>query len=490
MKLKKYALFLIISIIAIPMAFAEITISLPQKDIYSLGEKITPEISIKESQDYNGFFKLNLVCDNYDMQYFAIPLSVEAESRRVVEAAELTLFEPIIGECTIKAAFDGNDGSHIDSESSDDFEVMNTLKIATNESLEGNPGEDVLIVADISKASGEPFSGEVETDFNGQLSKAEADSGRLEQMITIPLDMEAGEKAVLVRASDKFGNKGEVTVMLNVPQIPTSIENKLTNDVLIPGEELRASITLYDHIGKPIEGSSINVKVFSPEESQLAESQVVSGSTFSFLTYNTLGPGAYFLLSSFENVRQQSTFTITQVRKISMREEGSMVYIENTGNVDYEDKVTIVLEGEEESYLVNRKIELKPGERMTIDLSKEVPTGTYDITLPEAAFEEPENESLSEEFGPANLVQDVRIEDSRGIAKKSMDGVSSVTGAAISTAKVIASKPTLASIILITIILGITAYYGRGFITGKVRKKDDGKLFKDFKYSKEEEEKK
>ena len=237
--------------------------------------------------------------------------------------------------------------------------------------------------------------------------------------------------------------------------------------MLIPGEELKAIVTLYDHIGLPIEKSSINVRIFGPAENQLNEAEIESGKEFGMMTHNGLGPGAYYLLSSFGNVRQQSTFTITELRKITMRQEGMLVYVENAGNVDYNDKATIMLEAEGENYLVNKKLELKPGETLAIDLSKEVPSGTYDITLPEEAFEDAANESQLE-FGPANMVK----------------------GVTISTAKIVASKPTLASMILITIILGITAYYSRGFIIGRIRKKNDSsKLFKDFKYSKEEEKK-
>ena len=50
-------------------------------------------------------------------------------------------------------------------------------------------------------------------------------------------------------------------------------------------------------------------------------------------------------------------------------------------NVDYEDEITILLEDGEDKYLLNEKISLKPGESVSIDLSKEVPQGTY-VNLP------------------------------------------------------------------------------------------------------------
>src|SRR3989338_8785252 len=318
MKSKRFGLFFVLLVLAAPISFAEVSITLPQKDVYSLGEGITPEVSVKESQNYNGFFKLSIVCDDYEMQYFAIPLSVEADSRRVVDAAELTLFQPMVGSCRIEAAFDGNDRSSIARESSEDFEVSDSVKITTQETIEVQPGEDVSIIANISKASGEALTGNAEISFNNQTISSEIDSGRLDQIISIPHDMEAGEKLLAIIALDESGNRGEILVTLNVLQIPTSIENAIASDVLIPGEELKAIVTLYDHIGLPIEKSSINVRIFGPAENQLNEAEIESGKEFGMMTHNGLGPGAYYLLSSFGNVRQQSTFTITELRKITM----------------------------------------------------------------------------------------------------------------------------------------------------------------------------
>ncbi|MDP7476319.1 MAG: hypothetical protein QF655_01635, partial [Candidatus Woesearchaeota archaeon] len=69
----QFLLFLII-----PTAFAEITITLPDKDVYNLGEKIAPTISIKEDKPYDSFFSLHIFCDNYDLQYYTILLNLEA----------------------------------------------------------------------------------------------------------------------------------------------------------------------------------------------------------------------------------------------------------------------------------------------------------------------------------------------------------------------------------------------------------------------------
>ena len=67
--------------------------------------------------------------------------------------------------------------------------------------------------------------------------------------------------------------------------------------------------------------------------------------------------------------------------------------------------------------------------------------------------------------------------------------MSSITGAVVGAAGYVASKPLLASVVLVLIILGTIMHYSWGFIkntvksTVKGKKEDDtSNLFEDFKY--------
>ena len=242
----------------------------------------------------------------------------------------------------------------------------------------------------------------------------------------------------------------------------------------MPGDTLRAKVTLYDPNDKAIDGLRVNVKIFDTDEKLMAERDIESMNYFEFKIEPKQIPGAYTILSSFENIKEQNTFVVGELRKITMNQEGHFVYIENVGNVEYKDEVTIILESENKKYLINKKIKLEPGEKITIDLSKEVQSGVYDITLPEEAGED--------------KIEGVPIEDNRAVIKKTADGLSVVTGAVVNTAGYIISRPLLATVILVLIVLGTVAYYSRDFIINKIkRKKTDGteNLFEDFKFEKE-----
>lgn len=493
--LKRFLVLQLLILFIIPLSFAEIIINLPEKSVYNLGEKVMPDISIKEDENHNGFFSLHLICDNYNLQYYAIPLSVDAGARTQLTVPDLTLFEPMSGTCRIKSDFEIADGKLISTESSNEFLVTNKIIISMDENLQAKPGETIIISADIKKESGSLVSkGAAEISFLNVTQEADVESGRLDYKFNLGYKVDVGYVPMTVVVRDGYGNFGRKDLSLKIIAIPTRIENQIVNDVLVPGDTLKAKIVLYGHDSEIIEGVILNVRIFDPDKNLMTETEVKSLDGFGFSVYNDYAPGEYFLVSTLEDIKEQSAFTIEGVKKITMKQEDNMVYIENTGNIDYEDEVTIVLENEDEKYLINKKINLKPQETISIDLSKEVPQGTYDIILPEEVVEADSVESADEDaqelFGPINVIKDVLIEDNRDIMKKTSDGLNAISGAAITTAKIIASKPTLASIVLVVIILGIVTYYNRSFIINRVKKEnpdDTDHIFEDFQFDGENE---
>lgn len=487
--IKRLLILQFLFLFIIPIALAEIAITLPEKDSYNLGEKIAPAVSVKQDKDYDGFFSLNIFCDNYDLQYYTIPLSLEAGVRTQLTVPELSLSSHMIGMCNLKSNFKARDGESIDSASSSAFFVTNKINITLIGKLESKPGKDIVITGKVKKHSNEPLlKGEAIISFKNDEFKAEVVSGKFEYTLNLANDVKAGYIPITTAVIDKYGNYGDAITMFRVIPVPTRIENRFENNILMPGDALKVRVTLYDHTDEIMNGSKISVKIFSPDEKLLAEKNIESLNYLEFQTEKTQIPGDYFLLSAFENIREQSSFTIQTVRKIAMAQEENFVHIENVGNIDYDDKTTIILEANGKKYLINKKISLKPGEKIAIDLSKEVPQGTYDIILPQDAASTSEsntNPSGNVSEVAENVVKNVSIDDNRPILKKTADGMSAVTGAAISAAGYIASKPALATTILILIILGTVARYSKDAIIDKIKgkkKNDTSHLFKDFNF--------
>ena len=97
----------------------------------------------------------------------------------------------------------------------------------------------------------------------------------------------------------------------------------------------------------------------------------------------------------------------------------------------------------------------------------------------------------AEVTGPVNVIQDVAIDDNRNVVKKTADGMALISGAVVGAAGYVASRPTLAAIFLILIILGTVMRYSWGFVKNKIKgQKDETEhIFEDFKFDENEDNK-
>src|SRR3989338_8443660 len=212
-------------LLLIPLVSAEIQTTLPENNLYNLGDRVLPEISIKEAESYYGFFKVYISCDNYELQYYTIPLSVEAGFRAQVAVPELQLANSMKGKCSLRADYDATDGTRIGSSSSEYFLVEDTLDISVKPDLEVNPGESIDIFVEVRKYNnGFLPKGEASVTFNNKEEKIDVGFGVLKHTISVNRNTEAGNIPIYVSVKDQFGNFADKTFNINVLAIPTRIE--------------------------------------------------------------------------------------------------------------------------------------------------------------------------------------------------------------------------------------------------------------------------
>ena len=486
-KIKSQIILLIAFLFSISLAFGEMQLSLPENKYYNLGDKLATEVSIKLDDAYSGFFKMSIVCTSYNLQYYTLPLDVESGFRTQVDVPSLPLSGPMLGECMLRADFDSINGETIDSIESETFIVEKALGINLSSILIVKPGEELALSGKVIKYNGVLLEkGAAEIIFGINRYDTEVAAGKIEYIIKVEGGKEAGSFPLQIKANDKYGNYGEQVFYIEVLAIPTKIENLLSNNAILPSNKLTAQVTLFDHTNKTLANKSVNVKVSNSNSVLIAQKDVQSTGYFEFIADEAQEPGAYYLTSSFGDVKQQSNFIVEAVKKVQMKQENGIVYIKNIGNIDYDEEATILLENDGKKYAINKKISLKPKEQIVIDLSKEVPEGNYEITLPALDGSDISKNATEESLNTSqNVFSDVPIEDNRNALKKTVDGVSAITGAVVGAAGYVASRPALATTILILIIIGVVLHYSWGFLKDKVtgRNKDSTeKLFKDFKY--------
>ncbi|MBS3131066.1 hypothetical protein J4212_01420 [Candidatus Woesearchaeota archaeon] len=467
------AAVLLLFLISIPGALAELRVKLPEKNIYNIGEKITASVSIIEKNSYRGFLKVMISCTGYDLQYYTTPLELEANFRTEVQVPGLQAFESMAGRCRLRAIFENTAGGKVDASDSLEFDVSKSLKLETEGKISSQPNSAIAVEGAVWKADGaELQSGTMKIGLNGNEYEVPVQYGRFKQEIMLE-NLHAGERYIDLYAEDNYGNSASKTVLLEVLPVPTRVENRIEQNSVNPGEIVRMNVYLYDHDGNVMAGQ-LDVAIIGPDGSNVASKSIESGGPFNYQLDNSIVPGTYTVRSVYGSIAEESPFEVMTVQDLSAEIQGSTVILKDNGNVAVEESASFTLEGEGKQYSVAKKISLSPGEAYEIDFSREVPMGIYTVSSPLL------NEPAVIEVG----------EDNRPSYRKIGGGIGAVTGAVISAGSYVVSRPLLASSIIIVIVLGIISYYGKGIIKEKIQHKKEEKeedvqgLFKDFEFEK------
>ncbi|MBL7054306.1 hypothetical protein ISS05_00945 [Candidatus Woesearchaeota archaeon] len=495
----KKGTLIIIFFLILPVIAAEISIK-QNNGNYNLGDKISVSASVIEDEDVTGFFKVSLECTNYAMQYFVTPISLEKNFRTNINVPDLTATKDMLGSCSIEADLEGNDGT-VDVEHTLGFRVKKELNVSC-ESSEAIPGKDIKISCIAKKISLDPVqAGTANLNYDGNEFTTNVEDGIFDFDVFIKNDAPAGAKEITIQVDDNQGNYGNLIFNAYVEAIPTKLEIEVNKESFKPGETLEIKPVLYDHVHGLID-AEVNLEFTDIDDKQLISKDIQSGETASYVFNSFAIPGDYKVKAKSEGLTAERTIKIESLIKMKMTYANEKVLIKNIGNTFYDDKTTIILEDEGgKKYLIEKNINLAPGQEKEIDLSKEVPYGNYDVVLPE--------ESISAETASdnqaTNVIENVEIRDNRPVYKKAGEGVKGgmgmISGAAIGAVGFASAKPLFASVILVVIILVIVLFYSRDFIksrVGQVKVKVDKKegihlekkdgdtegLFKDFKYGK------
>jgi len=183
----------ILFLFLMPFVFGEITIYISETDAYNLGEKIAASVSLLEDENYNGFLKAILVCEEYDVSYYTSFLELKSDFRTLIQIPELPLFASMKGNCNIRAEFEDTDGNRISRTVSKTFLVTDQLNISTQKIISSLPDKTVVLEGDVKKISGENLDvGNVKVSFLNKEFDTEVEFGKFKFSLDIDSDLDIG----------------------------------------------------------------------------------------------------------------------------------------------------------------------------------------------------------------------------------------------------------------------------------------------------------
>ncbi len=464
--MKKLFLFLAIFLI-VPAVLADVTI-LAEQGIYNLGNKIRASASVLQETDFDGLFKLTISCDDYRLQYYTTPLSLEQNSRTAIDVPELTATSSMLGKCMITGDLTTNDNLIIEKKVSSAFEVTHKLDVLpVNAKITALPSEPVKIVGVVNEAFGNNLlKANVEVELDNSTYQADAVDGKFDVLIELPKNIKSGKHTIEITASDSKNNIGYGSVELKIIPVQNYINLEVSEHSINPGAKIGITPYLYDQADDLI-NDSVELEMAYQNEEKIFTKTVQSNEKIEYEFSQYAKPGNYILTGAYKNLQSQAAVNVSALREVKIKYENQSVFIENIGNVPFADELTFIVQNELRKYPITKKISVDPGKLLAFDLSQEVPEGFYNVMLEAtgnavAAITEKIDESIGEAASKEEvLAENTKIDDNRPFYRRIASNFNTISSSLVGADGILSRNPLIAPTILIGIILLLAVKYGR-----------------------------
>src|SRR3989344_5990760 len=370
--LKKIVILLLL---LIPIANAEIQISKNIYTTYNYGDKLSYDVSITENENLQGFLSSTLICERYSTDYYTIPLSLK-QGRQDFSIPDLTLTETMSGNCRINVNVQDLERDMIEQKSLPEFSVKNDLTIdAFLNRQTFKPGETVILSGDVKNSRGDLLDS---IPVLVTIDNSEGKTANInEKKFTLSFDLDKGIKSfehkITLEVRDN-GNIGEKTINFYITPIPIKLQNSYEKTEFLPGEKVEIETLLYDQADDKIDNNAI-IKVYNPKNKLLTE----GARKIIFNLEPDAMPGTYKVKTKDEKLNIESSFKVKELEKIDSEIQGKVLVLKNTGNVPYKDNIRVLLNGDTG---FSKSVNIKPNEAKTINLAREIlKSGDYFIKL-------------------------------------------------------------------------------------------------------------
>ncbi|HLC74029.1 MAG TPA: hypothetical protein VJH20_05340 [Candidatus Nanoarchaeia archaeon] len=327
------------------------------------------------------------------------------------------------------------------------LEVTNklTLNLRLSETTI-RPSDKIDILGEITDVNGKNVkNGEaiIKVDFDE--FKALVIDGVIDYSYKSPKTINSNDHTMHIIVKDEHENTGEITLRFNVVPIVTTLDIETNKDAYFPKEAISITPFLYDQADEQI-SKDVTLEIYNAANEIVLTKTTESNAETLFKLTDYATPGTWKIKASSSGLTDELTFDVKEVNDILTTLENQIITVKNVGNVDYTEDLEIIAEGSEKTFTISKRTKLKPDETLQIYLYKDIPKGTYDISITNTKFK----------------AEDIEIIDPRSIGNKFGDYFNSVTGSVVqSKGSTTSMKPiiTLFAFILVIVLLVFVSRY-------------------------------
>ncbi len=207
--------FLLLLIILLPFALAEINIDGLDRSEYNFGDEIKISGYVQEDNAVSGYFELTLRCGSVEFKLPRTLVSLNSGERKnfpnQLKIPKITIPRSLEGSCDIRASLVSNN-QEVDYGLSDSFMITDELIGSFNiDETRIQAGKSFTLTGEVFKLDNDPIEGSAEMYFN------RGDESFLVDIISIkkgklnykyvPVSIPEGEYSIDVSVSDLYGNE-------------------------------------------------------------------------------------------------------------------------------------------------------------------------------------------------------------------------------------------------------------------------------------------
>ncbi len=268
------------------------------------------------------------------------------------------------------------------------FNLVNEIYIfAKPVKTEVEPSEKIKVIGEVKTVLQEEVpEASVTINLEGTEYIVDVKSSKFEYELQIPPTMKSGRHKLKFDVKDTYGNAGQTDSNIYVKPVQTTLKLETNRNTFIPGDTVEISATVYDQAGD-LMTKMINIDMVSPNGDIAPLETLGSGQKVNFKVLQFATPGTWKVSAKTETLDAVQEIGINEVKSIDVSLDNQTIVIWNNGNVDYNDPITVDLNNGE--YKMIKTASIRPNEKVIIDLTKEAPTGQYDIMVTGSAIATP-----------------------------------------------------------------------------------------------------
>ena len=352
---------------------AEIKVLTTVNDIYNINEKIPLQAELSYSQEQQGYIKANINCINKDLDYYVTPFNIKT-SKQQVNIPELVLTKDMIGKCSLNILLTDLNNNLLDQALISLIDVSDKLNLdVTLSDYEIDPGKILAVKGTVKNIRNIPLDKSfLRITLDNNEYDYELNLPDFSQELTLDQKIKSGKHTVKVNVNDDYGNNAESLLEFNVIPKAVELKNVMNKLEFLPEETIEITSLLSDQANDLIENEA-QIRLFNPKNNYITQGY----GKIVYVLPREAPPGTWAIRTVGYGFNIESKFIVKEVKKIGFSIENGKLYIDNLGNVNYQDTIKISTDEEEFSSYAD----IIPGETKEIDLSKKLGQGTYDLVV-------------------------------------------------------------------------------------------------------------